>query len=260
VPVLNVDTEMTKEEHIHRVTARMAALEMRGVEQGKYANDATRRQRLEEEARRLADIPYDFLACMSMPFEDVLAHMRRWVMRTVGLGKDGKARPCVIIYDWLKLSSAGDLSRNLQEFQLLGFITSSLKNFMGRYGVACLCFAQLNRDGIDREDTSVIRGSDRILDFCTSFTLFKEKTDDEKAEEAGSAVRYTHKLIPLIARHGPAMKGGDYINVAADFEHGRLTEGPSRDGRGGRAAARGTIEASFDERPVTLAGEEAAQG
>jgi replicative DNA helicase len=230
LPVLYVDLEMEQEEHQIRILANLANLKSRNIEKGYYANDTANRPKLREAAKRLADLPYDYLCARGMPFEDIIAFMRRWIIRKVGLEKDGKANPCVIIYDWLKLTSPDQLNGNLKEYQLLGFTTSGLKNFMGKYGTSCVCFSQLNRDGIEYEDTRVIRGADSILDFCTSFTLFKRKTDDEIGEQLGDSVRYTHKLITLISRFGPAMSHPDYINIATDYEYGRITEGPTAKG------------------------------
>lgn len=230
IPVLNVDTEMSRPQHLVRVAANMARLDIHKIEQGKYANDPIRRRRLERAAQELASLPYDYLAASGLEFDDILAFMRRWVLLRVGLGENGRARPCVILYDWLKLNSESSINRHLAEHQLLGFVTSGLKNFMTRYGARCLCFAQLNREGIDTEDTSVIRGSDRILDFCTSFSIFKGKTDAEIGEQAGDVV-YTHKLIPLICRFGPGLPRNAFIHIEAVYEQGRITEGPDSSGR-----------------------------
>lgn len=231
LPVLYVDLEMEQEEHQVRILSNLANLRSRDIERGKFAKDSVNRNKLRESAKRLADLPYHYLCARGMPFEDIVAFMRRWIIRKVGLGKDGKANPCVIIYDWLKLTSPDQLNGNLKEYQLLGFTTSGLKNFMGKYGASCVCFSQLNRDGLEYEDTRVIRGSDSILDFCTSFTLFKRKADSEIGEQLGEDVKYTHKLIPLISRFGPAMSPPDYINVATDYEFGRIAEGPTARGK-----------------------------
>lgn len=225
VPVLNVDTEMSREQHQLRILANLSGLDVREIEKGQYAFQAENRHKLEEAARRLHDLPYDYLCARDLSFEDTLAHVRRWLYRKVGLDDNGRAKPCVIIYDWLKLASTGDINKNMAEYQLLGYVTSSLKNFMGRYGARCLCFAQLNREGIDTEDTSVIRGSDRILDFCTSFSLYKLQNDDEVSVQDGEQ-EYTHKLINLISRFGPAMRKGEYINIRSIYEQGKIVEGP----------------------------------
>lgn len=228
IPVLNIDKEMSHQQHLVRVAANMSHLEINLVEQGKYGRDAAKRQKLILAMRELKTLPYDYLCAVGMEFEDELAFMRRWIKRRVGLDENtGKARPCVILYDWLKLNSSSSLTKNMQEYQMLGFICSGLKNFMGRYGARCLCFCQLNREGIDTEDTSVIRGSDRILDFCTSFSIYKKKDVTEQVDEVGSEVRYTHKLINLLSRFGPGHTPGEYINVQAVYSQGRIIEGPA---------------------------------
>ncbi len=261
IPVLNVDTEMGKKQHLVRVAANMARLDIRAIEQGKYGSSSIQRQKLLAASRELKELPYDYLCAVGMEFEDIIAHMRRWVMRRVGLGPDGKAKPCVILYDWLKLNSTSDLSKNMQEYQMLGFITSGLKNFMSKYGARCLCFCQLNREGIDVEDTSVVRGSDRILDFCTSFSIYKWKNETEQAEEVGNQVRYSHKLITLLSRFGPGTALGDYINIQAIYSQGRIVEGPTAkgllSGDVGRPEGRIVVDAT-DADTIEFAGTETA--
>lgn len=228
VPVLNIDTEMTKEEHHHRVLGNLAGVEVNDIETGKVGKNQHSRRKVLEAAERLKAMPYHYVSVIGQPFEQIMATIRRWVLRTVGLGPDGKANPCVIIYDYLKLVSAEDLNNNMAEHQMLGFIASSLKAFTGRYGVGCLCFVQLNRDGIDREDSAAVSGSDRIAMYCSSLTFYKRKTDEERAEADDESVRFTHKLIPVLSRHGEGLPDGDYINIQADYKHGRVIEGPTK--------------------------------
>jgi replicative DNA helicase len=228
VPTFNLDTEMTKEEHLHRIAGNLAGVAVYDIETGKVGVRDHDRRKVLEAAKQLKAMPYYYQCIIGSQFEDVLASMRRWVTRTVGLEPNGKAKPCVVIYDYLKMMSADFLSGDLQEYQALGFIATALKNFMGRYGVGCLCFAQLNREGIDREDTGVISGSDRIIHYCTSFSIYKWKSDEERAEP-GEASKYSHKLIPIINRHGEGLKAGNYINIQSNYRQGRVTEGPTRD-------------------------------
>lgn len=226
IPVLNLDTEMSWEEHLHRIIGNLAGVEIRDIETGKCnIGDLDGKQRLDA-TDRLAMMPYYYECIIGKGFEEVLSSMRRWVTRTVGLDANGKAKPCVIIYDYLKMLSGEFINKNMQEYQALGFITTALKNFMGRYGVPCLCFAQMNREGIDKEDTDVVSGSDRIVHYCTSLSIYKWKSDEERADAIESAHKYTHKLVPLISRHGEGLKDKDYINIHADYRHGRVVEGP----------------------------------
>ena len=123
-----------------------------------------------------------------------------------------------------------NISASMQEYQALGFLISGLHNFCIKYDLPCLSFVQLNRDGITKESTDVISGSDRLLWLCTNFTLFKVKSEEEQADdiEAGMSYSYNRKLVPLLARHGGCLEEGDYINVYMQGEYARLTEGPTR--------------------------------
>jgi len=228
IPVLNLDTEMSWEEHLHRVAANMAGVPTRDIERGLYPRPEDMGKVLEA-AKRLKDYPYYYRCITGEPFEDTLSHMRRWILRQVGVQENGKARPCVIIFDYLKLMSSDSLkSGNLSEWQMLGFITTALKNFASRYGVPILCFAQLNRDGIDKEDTSVISQSDRIIWFCTSFSIYKWKSEEERSEDSNQKNPFTHKLVPMVSRHGEGLRDGDYINIRANYKIARVEEGPTR--------------------------------
>ncbi len=228
IPVFNLDTEMSWEEHLHRIIANLAGIQTVDIETGKCGFKEIPRKKALDAADRLKQMPYYYECLIGRQFEEALASMRRWVTRTVGLDENGKARPCVIIYDYLKMLSSDFASKDMQEHQALGFITSALKNFMGRYSVPCLCFAQMNREGIDREDTGAVAGSDRIAQYATSLTFYKWKSDEEKAEATGENAKYTHKLIPIVARHGAGLAEGDYINIQSEYSMARLTEGPTR--------------------------------
>lgn len=228
LPVLNIDTEMSWEEHLHRVAANLVGLPITDIERGVCGVNPQNRQKIREAARRLKDMPYDYLSICGQAFEETLASMRRWVIKKVGLGPDGKANPCVIVFDYLKLMDASSIKGNIAEHQALGFVTTALKNFMGRYGVPLLTFAQLSRDGIDKEDTSVISQSDRILWFCTSMNIYKRKDEDEIAEDRSRGKFYSHKLINIADRYGPGMKDNDYINIRARYEIAQIEEGATR--------------------------------
>jgi replicative DNA helicase len=226
IPVLLLDTEMSEEEQLDRVLARIASIPSRLIERGVPGHTQSQKQALLEAAAKLKDMPLDYLVIRGLEFEEVIAHARRWVYRNVGF-VDGKAKPCAIVYDYLKLMDDKAVTSRMGEHQLLGFMMGTLKNFVGRYHVASLVGAQTNRDGIEGEGENVVAGSDRIGWFCTSLALLKWKTDAERAEVAHvGGQHYTHKLFGKLTRHGERMDDGDYINVATEYKFGRMKEGP----------------------------------
>ena len=36
------------------------------------------------------------------------------------------------------------------------------------------------------------------------------------------------KLVPIVSRHGKGIDAGDYINISANYEMGKIEEGPTR--------------------------------
>ncbi len=231
-PVLDLDTEMTKEDQWVRILACESGVKIDDIETGKYANNARKATLVKQAIDKLEKIPYDFISIAGQPFEETLSTMRRWVVKRVGLNDNGHAGPCLIILDYLKLmDAAGMQSQHLAEFQLLGFMMTSLHNFAVRYRVPVLVFIQLNRDGIDEEHTGVASGSDRIVWLCSNFSIYKAKSDEEMADQVGAKESYNRKLVPVAARHGAGLPPGDYIHFQSHGAIARIVEGPTRNGQ-----------------------------
>jgi hypothetical protein len=112
---------------------------------------------------------------------------------------------------------------NLQEYQLLGFLTTALHNFAVKFKLPILATIQLNRDGINKQDSSVVSGSDRIGWLCSNFTILKPKSDDELNEDPPS--NGTKKLVVTDTRYGPGMESGEYINIKNELEVAKMSEG-----------------------------------
>lgn len=149
--------------------------------------------------------------------------MRRWIAKVVGVNDKGKAKDCVIIYDYLKLMDSGEIRGDMKEFQILGFMMTALHNFSLRYEVPVLSFVQLNRDGINKETTDTASGSDRIIWLCSNFSIYKHKSDEEIAKDGPE--HGNRKLVPVIARHGEGLEDRDYINIKMQGAIAKITEG-----------------------------------
>jgi len=226
IPVLMLDTEMSKEDHLNRMLANLSGVDINRISTGKFAENEIDKKKIEEAAEKLKAIPYHYISIAGQPFENILGLMRKWLYQHVGIDENGRTKDCLIIYDYLKLMGSDGISNSMQEFQLLGFQITQLHNFCVKHDVPCLSFVQLNRDGITKESTDVVSGSDRLIWLCTSFTIFKMKSDEEIAddlEENGN-----RKLVPVVARHGAGLDDGDYINMNMFGKHGRIEEGKTR--------------------------------
>ena len=80
IPVLNMDTEMTTEDHINRVLAMTTEIEINQIETGKFAQSADKKLKIEEAVDELKKTRLYYKAIPGKPFEEQLAIMRRWVL------------------------------------------------------------------------------------------------------------------------------------------------------------------------------------
>lgn len=226
IPVLNLDTEMTKEDHLNRLLAMITEIEISKIETGKFSESTVYNQKIQKAIEELKDTPLYYKPIAGKPFEEQVSIMKRWIIKEVGLNSDGTAKPCVIFYDYLKLMDSAGISQDMKEYQVLGFMMTSLHNFACKYKIPVVAFVQLNRDGITKESTDTASGSDRIIWLCSNFSIFKRKSDEEIAEDGAN--NGNRKLIPLISRHGPGLDENDYINCHMRGWCAKINEGRTR--------------------------------
>lgn len=227
IPVLNLDSEMSVDQHWSRIIASISGVTIEEIETGKFAKNKQKRSKVEEAKEYLKTIPYSYICIAGMQFEDVLSNIRRWLFKTVG--KTGETyNDCVVVYDYLKLMTSSGISNAMAEHQLLGFQMTALTNFAIKYQIPIMAFTQLNRSGINEESTAVVSQSDRLLWFASNFSIFKKKEAEEISEDdpvVGESYG-NRKLIPLVCRHGAGLEiDGDYINVKLNGPTARVTEG-----------------------------------
>ena len=228
IPVLILDTEMSQEDHWNRLLANLSGISINNISSSKFNKEKQLVDNVEEAAEKIKDIPYHYISVAGRAFDEILGITRRWLFKHVGYNDEGRMNECLIIYDYLKLMTSESISNNIAEFQALGFQITQLHNFCVEHDVPCLAFVQLNREGITRESEDVISGSDRLIWLCTSFSIFKARTQDEVAEES-IGNRVNRRLIPVVARHGPGLDG-DSIFMRMTGELARLEEiGTKRD-------------------------------
>lgn len=226
IPVLVLDTEMSKEDHLNRLIANISGVPINEISTGKFSEDEDKSSKVNKAVETLSTIPYSYISVAGKPFEQILNLIRRWVMQEVKNDDNGRTNDCLIIYDYLKLMSSSSITNNIQEYQALGFQITSLHNLCVKLDIPCLSFVQLNRDGITKESTDAVSGSDRLIWLCTSFSIFKAKSPEELAEDGPNSGN--RKLVPIVSRHGAGLQDGDYINMNMYGSHAKLIEIASR--------------------------------
>lgn len=222
IPVLFLDTEMKGEDHKNKGLSIFSFDSKYQIPINKIETGHFDPKKAKDIIKEYSELPYYFNSIGGMPFEEQLSVMRRWIAKEVGINDNGKAKDCVIIYDYLKLMDDADIKGDMKEFQVLGFRMTALHNFSLKYDIPILCFIQLNRDGITKESTDTASGSDRIIWLCSNFSILKVKSDEEVAKDGSEYGN--RKLVPVIARHGEGLELGDYINVDLQGRFAKMIE------------------------------------
>lgn len=222
IPVLYLDTELNKDIQQNRLLALLSRVDSKKIETGKFSLVKEDNNSVLSGAEKMKKLPITHQVIAGQSIESILSVARKWIMKSVGF-ENGLTKPCLIIYDYIKLMDTDGFKGGIQETQLLGFLMTSLHNFCLKWSVPVLAAVQLNRDGVEKEGGEVISGSDRILWLCSHFTILKKKSQEELIQDPPS--NGTRKLVVTDTRFGPGLEKGDYINIIDELEFSSLREG-----------------------------------
>lgn len=222
IPVLMLDTEMQIKNIMPRVLANLSEVKITEIENGTFARDEIKKKRVYRATDALVGAKISHKSVAGFQFDEVISTIRRWIYTDVGLRANGTANTCLICYDYFKIMDSKELS-NAREDQILGFNISKLVDFSNKFDFPCLAFAQLNRDGITREDSGAVGASDRLAQYANSLTIFKRKTEEEvKVDGPESGNR---KMITTDSRYGGEAETEDqHIHMQMEKDYCILKE------------------------------------
>lgn len=207
LPLLYCDTEMEKEDSAIRTVASITGIPFNSLDQGEITQEwKTKIDTLLDKGEQ--EYSFDFLKVGNKSTDQLISIVRRWYNSKVGRGK-----PCIIIYDYLKLvnETATDAAK---EYQLMGDKVDKFKKLAEEINAIFLTAVQLNRtaenqgkkEGTYSTNQAAISLSDRISWFASFVALFQRKTMDQismDGPEFGS-----HSMHVVKARfNGPKAPG-----------------------------------------------------
>ena len=214
IPALMLDTEMSGRDQMIRSLASCSEVPINEIETGRFAKNYLYKQYMDQAVEKLKNNENFWYASVAgKPFEEILATIRRWIVKIVGYN-DSTTNDCVIIYDYFKLMDASHL-QSLKEYEAIGYQLSRLTDFAKEFDFACLAFVQLNRQ-MD------ISQSDRLRWFCHSYTTFEAKSPQEKVDDGPE--NGNRKLTIKDVRFGTGLDDDDYINLNFQRDINKLTE------------------------------------
>jgi len=221
IPSLYLDTELEDVDQGVRMAGILAQIPYKELETGRWCKVKEYVEAYKKIRQKLLEIPLYWIKVAGMTIDEVIGIIRRFAVKDVGLNENGRYKRSLVCYDYLKLTNARDITKQMQEYQILGYRMSELHDLMGKYGSAMIMTLQLNRDGIDREDEAVASQSDRIVWLCDSFTIFKPLSPDEQAVTHGES---NHKFFVSAVRHGRPNFNGEFVGIYADKRFGHFKD------------------------------------
>lgn len=222
IPVLYLDTEMDETSTLTRRAARFSQTEINDLESKKFLKSEGDKVRVRGAIQKLKQLPFHYYNISGKSHQEWISVMRRWLFKTVGFDSEGKAKPCLIILDYIKTMNLGELG-DTQEYQYLGQIATDLHNFARKYHLPIFAMVQLNRDGLTNSGQGVFAGSDRIAWLCSTLMIFRKKEDADFADDPPT--NGNRKLEVIDCRFGPGLQPGEYINIHAHFGKSTIVEG-----------------------------------
>jgi len=181
-PVLYVDTEMSFDQWRDRIIAGMSGYRERDIKHGGYDDEMY--QRILTKCVKLIEAGKLFHEYMPGYNVDKLTALYKKYKLKHDIG--------LMIFDYIKEPESSSLDRQRKEYQILGDVTTRLKDLAGQLDIPCLTAVQLNRD-------KDIADSDRIARYADLICQWTFRNDDEKdgKEDSGS-----HKIMVRETRRG----------------------------------------------------------
>lgn len=184
IPVLYVDTELTFGEWRPRSLATMSGVKERDIKHGGYDDIVYKRLKKCETIVNRGKLFHEYMPGYSV--DKLVALYKKYSYKEkIGL----------IVFDYLKEPDSSSVDRQRKEYQILGDVTTRIKDLAGMLNIPALTAVQLNRN----DD---IADSDRIARYADVVCIWSGRKKEEL--ESGGYECGTHKLIIKDTRRGGA--------------------------------------------------------
>jgi replicative DNA helicase len=215
IPALMLDTEMVQRDQVIRSIASLSKVSLTELESGRFAKNHLQCQSVDRAVKSVKENKlFHYESVYGKPFEEILAIIRRWIVKEVGYDENGVVNNCVVVYDYFKLMDRSQLD-SLKEYEAMGFQISRLTDFCKEFDFPCLAFVQLNRQ-------NDISQSDRLRWLCHSYSTFETKDAQEIVDDGVKGGN--RKLKIMDTRFGGGIDSGDYICLNFNREINKITE------------------------------------
>jgi len=182
ISVLYVDTEMPFDQWRDRIVASMTDIRERDIKHGGYSKEDYNRIMTTVKIVESGKLFHEFMPGYTV--DKLTALYKKYKLKhDIGL----------MIFDYIKEPSSTSIERNRKEYQVLGDVTTRLKDLAGSLNIPCLTAVQVNREGAVADSDRIVRYADTIMQW-----MYKTKEEQEgKGYQGGQ-----YKLIVRETRRG----------------------------------------------------------
>ena len=218
IPILYFDTEMSAREQEDRILSILSGVPHKEIMNGMYCLDTEngkaedKKKRIRYAIQKMQEGSYYHIYMPNFTIEKVNAIAKKFKIQN---------NIQAIFFDYLKFPSSQIASlKSVQEWQMLGYIASGLKDLAGTLKVPVYSGCQENRSNLDsdKKDERNVGGSDRILQLATKLVFLSNKPEEQIIKEEG--LLGNQKLYIAYQRNGES----DCPIIDINFNRATLTQ------------------------------------
>lgn len=220
IPTLYFDTEMSAREQEDRILSILSGVPHKEIVSGMYVLDTEngkaedKRAALKKAIQDLSSSNYYHIYLPNFTIDKVNAIAKKFKIQH-GVQ--------AIFFDYLKFPSSQITSlKSAQEWQMLGYIASGLKDLAGTLNIPVYSACQENRSNLnsDKKSEANVGGSDRILQLASKLMFLYNKPEEDIIKEGG--LNGNQQLYIAFQRNGES--DCPPINIAFDKPRCKQTE------------------------------------
>lgn len=182
VPILYVDTEMPFDQWRDRIVSSMTDIPERAIKHGGYNKEQYQKILTAVDITEKGKLYHEFMPGYTV--DKLTALYKKYKLKhDIGL----------MIFDYIKEPDSNSIERNRKEYQVLGDVTTKLKDLAGSLNIPCLTAVQINREG-------AVADSDRIIRYADTIMQWMEKSEEEREIKGDAGGQY--KLVVRETRRG----------------------------------------------------------
>lgn len=217
IPILYFDTEMSSRQQEDRMLSILSGVPNKEIISGMYMLDTEygkaeeKKEKIRNAIQELKEGYYYHIYMPNFTIDKVEAISKKYKLHN---------NVQAIFFDYLKFpSSQINNLKSVQEWQMLGYIASGLKDLAGTLDLPIYSGCQENRSNLDgKKDERNVGGSDRILQLASKLIFLSNKTEEEILKNSGLNGNQT--LYIAYQRNGES----DCPPIDIMFDKTRLTQ------------------------------------